>query len=123
MLINRGEFIMEVNEVRQIALSLPEAEESAHWGKASFRVNNKIFTVIQSDMSTITVKTTSEVRELYTTTNAQAYQVPETFANMNYMHINLSTAPPDEIRNLIQTAWGLVAPKKMVKAFLLQQNK
>lgn len=109
--------MMLVSEVRQIALSLPGTEEVTHWGKPSFRINNKIFTVIQSDMKTITVKTTKEEREMYTTTDPKTFIVPESFSNMNYMHINLETASKDEVKNLMRSAWGIVAPKKMVKAF------
>jgi hypothetical protein len=106
-----------VSEVRQIALSLPGTEEATHWGKPSFRINNKIFAIIQSDMKTITVKTTKEERDMYTTTDPKTYMIPESFSNMNYMHINLETASKVEVMNLIRSAWGIVAPKKMAKTF------
>jgi len=113
---------MDQSDVRQIALSLPEAEEATHWGKASFRVRKKIFTIIQSDLRTITVKTTSEEREIYTRANPETYSITESFANMNYMHINLDTAPDEEVITLIQSAWCNVAPKKLVKEFVSNQN-
>lgn len=108
---------MLVNEVREIALSLPGTEEVAHLGKPSFRINNKIFTVIQNDMKTITVKITKEERDIYTNTDPRTFMIPNSFSNMNYMHINLETASKDEVIDLIRSAWGIVAPKKMAKTY------
>ena len=36
-------------DVRKLALGLPEAEEKAHFGKADFRVRNKIFASLPDD--------------------------------------------------------------------------
>jgi hypothetical protein len=109
--------MMIISEVRKIALSLPETEEVQHWGKPSFRINNKIFTVIQDDMRTITVKTTKEEREIYTRMDPNTYTIPEAFSNLNYMHINLETANEDEVRDLIRIAWRNVAQKKLSKTY------
>ncbi|WP_010271842.1 MmcQ/YjbR family DNA-binding protein [Paenibacillus senegalensis] len=109
--------MMQIEEIREIALSLPSTVEVEHWGKPSFRINNKIFVVIQDDMSTITVKTTKEERELYTSMSPETYKIPDSFSNLNYMHINLELANKDEVTDLIRNAWGIVAPKKLSKAF------
>jgi hypothetical protein len=109
--------MLTITEVREIALSLPRTEEVQHSGKPSFRINNKIFTVIQDDLITITVKTTKEEREFYTRMAPGTYRIPETFANLNYMHINLETAKADEVRDLIKIAWRNVAPKKLSKSY------
>ncbi|MFC4098506.1 MmcQ/YjbR family DNA-binding protein [Paenibacillus xanthanilyticus] len=104
-------------EARTIALALPGAEEADHGGKPSFRVNGKIFVIIQADGRTLTVKTTKEERALLASAEPQTYGVPEGFAHLSYMHIQLKTAEDEQVRNLIEAAWGLVAPKKTVKAY------
>lgn len=109
--------MMQIEEIREIALSLPGTVEVEHWGKSSFRINNKIFIVIQDDMSTITVKTTKEERDIYTSMSPETYKIPDSFSNLNYMHINLELAKKDEVTDLIRNAWGIVAPKKLSKAF------
>ncbi|TJY43847.1 MmcQ/YjbR family DNA-binding protein [Cohnella pontilimi] len=109
--------MMKISEVRKIALSLPKTEEVQHWGKPSFRINNKIFTVIQDDMKTVTVKTTKEEREIYTRMDPSTYTIPEAFSNLNYMNINLETANEDEVKELIRIAWKNVAPKNLSKTY------
>jgi hypothetical protein len=109
--------MMSITEVREISLSFPGTEEVEHWGKPSFRINNKIFTVIQEDMKTITVKTTKEERDIKTRTGPETYRISESFSNLNYMYINLETAKENEVKDLIRIAWGRVAPKKISKAY------
>ncbi|KRF20055.1 hypothetical protein ASG93_31665 [Paenibacillus sp. Soil787] len=41
--------MVTADEIRSIALSLPETEEHDHWEKPSFRVRSKIYAVIQPD--------------------------------------------------------------------------
>ncbi|MEK3735218.1 MULTISPECIES: MmcQ/YjbR family DNA-binding protein [Paenibacillus] len=109
--------MMQIEEIREIALSLPGTVEVEHWGKPSFRINNKIFVVIQDDMSTITIKTTKEERHLYTSMSPETYKIPDSFSNLNYMHIDLKSAKNEEVINLIRNAWGIVAPKKLTKVY------
>ncbi|WP_199621433.1 MmcQ/YjbR family DNA-binding protein [Paenibacillus alkalitolerans] len=108
---------MTIDEVREFALSLPESMEVEHWGKPSFRLNNKIFTVMQDDGITITVKISAEDREMYTSMDPDTYSVPDSFSNLNYMNVNLRTVDPQELKGLIQKAWSSVAPKRLVKAY------
>jgi hypothetical protein len=109
--------MLTLMEVREIALSLPESEEIEHWSNPSFRINNKIFLIIQEDLKTITVKTTKEERDFYTNKDPETFRIPESFSNMNYMHINLEAAEKEEVINMIKSAWGRVAPKKLVKTY------
>ncbi|MDQ6418011.1 MmcQ/YjbR family DNA-binding protein [Paenibacillus sp. LHD-117] len=105
------------NDIRNFILTLPETKEIDHFGKPSFRINNKIFATIQPDGNTLTVKTVGEDREIYTTMDPETYRVPDTFSNLNYMNINLNTVSPKELKGLIIKAWSSVAPKRSVKAF------
>ena len=54
---------MNLETFRSLALSLPEAEEKSHFGKADFRVRNKIF-VSLPDAETAVVKFTPEQQEM-----------------------------------------------------------
>lgn len=97
-------------------MTLPETKEIDHFGKLSFRINNKIFAIIQPDGNTLTVKTDEEDRAIYTTMDPETYIVPDAFSNLNYMNINLNTVTPKELKGLLIKAWNNVAPKRLVKA-------
>jgi hypothetical protein len=108
--------MITIDEVSRYARSLPEATETAHWEKPSFRVRDKIFAVIQPDGRTVTVKTAGEDRAFYTALAPEVYRVTETFSKLNYMHVDLELVDPREMKELLWKAWGCVAPKKLVKA-------
>lgn len=97
--------MIKLNEVQEFMLSLPESKEVSHWGKPSYRVNNKIFAVLQEDRITLTIKTIGDDRTIYTTMDPETYSIPETFSNMNYMHVNLNTVDPVEIKGLLLKAY------------------
>lgn len=108
---------MHLAEARAIALALPGTEETDHGGKPSFCVNGKIYAILQADGQTLTVKTTKEERALLASAEPQTYGVPEGFAHLSYMHIRLEAAKDEQVRELIEAAWGLVAPKRTAKAY------
>lgn len=109
--------MVTIDEVRKLALSLPEAEEVEHWGKPSFRVRNKIFAVIQPDGVSLVIKTTQDDRLAYTTMEPEVYRTPDSFSNLAFMIVRIDRADPEEFRNLLTLAWSLVSPKKIVKAY------
>jgi len=47
---------MRGNDVRDLALSFPEAEERETWGHPTFRVRDKMFMAMAGDETTVTVK-------------------------------------------------------------------
>lgn len=109
---------MNEEELRSFLMGLPETKEIDHWGKPSFRVNNKIYAALQPDGTTLTLKTTGEDRSVYTAMAPETYRIPDTFSKLNYMHADLQKADPDELKGLLLKAWAGVAPKKLVKEFL-----
>lgn len=109
--------MITVPEIRKFIFSLPESIEIEHWGKPSFRINNKIFAVLQEDGVTLTIKSSHEDRNIYTQMDPKIYTVPESFSNLNYMHMNIELVEKSEAKMLIYKAWSSVAPKKLVKTF------
>lgn len=109
--------MVTTDEVRSLALSLPEAEEHEHWGKPAFRVRNKIFAVIQPDGASLVIKTTKDDRAAYTTMAPEVFQLPDSFTNMAYMIVRMDRVDPEEFRDLLMQAWKLVSPKNLVKAY------
>jgi hypothetical protein len=109
--------MVTTDEVRNLALSLPEAEEHEHWGKPAFRVRNKIFAVIQPDGVSLVIKTTKDDRVAYTTMAPEIFQLPDSFTNLAYMMVRIDRVDPEEFHVLLIRAWKLVSPKNLVKDY------
>ncbi|MFK7694262.1 MmcQ/YjbR family DNA-binding protein [Paenibacillus sp. HJGM_3] len=109
--------MITVEEVRALALALPGTEEQEHWDKPSFRVNNKIYAVLQEDGISLLVKTTKEERAAFTTLDPEVYAVPANYSTLNYMLIRMDRVKPGECRDLLVQSWRLVSPKRIVAAY------
>ena len=110
-------------DVRRIALSLPETDEHASYGgRPSFRVRKKGFASIHDDGETcgIWVESleekqallASDGRKFYSTTHHDGYAT----VLVRYAEVSV-----DELRELITDAWRLKAPTRVVAAFEAQE--
>jgi hypothetical protein len=107
---------MTVDDLRALALALPEAEEHDHFGRPSFRVRGKIFaTVLEADGRT-NLKLPREEHEALVASD------PETFGTVTWgalirTSVRLDRVDPAELAELVEEAWRGVAPKRLVSAF------
>ena len=102
------------DDVRQIALSLPESEEILTWETdITFRVRRKIFAIGGEGATRVSIKATPFVQE------ALIEGDPETFARAAYVGrfgwvtVDLERVAPAELERLLRDAWRLTAPKRV----------
>jgi hypothetical protein len=102
------------DDVRRIALALPEAEERLTWETdVTFRVRDKIFAIGGEGADRISVKASLE-------TQAELIDLdPETFASSAYVGrfgwvtVDLDRVDPALLSSLIREAWRRSAPKRL----------
>lgn len=99
------------DDVRRLALSLPEAHEGAHMGHADLRVRDKIFASLPSDGDTVSVKISPA------SLDALVRQDPETFRNVwggRWVGVRLDRVARAPLLELLRDAWAMTAPKSLV---------
>jgi hypothetical protein len=109
---------MTFDDVRRIALALPEAEERLTWETdVTFRVRDKIFTIGGEGATHVSIKAGLE-------TQAELVEMdPATFAKSAYVGrfgwvtVDLDRVDPALLESLIRDAWRRTAPKKLAAAF------
>jgi hypothetical protein len=102
--------------VRRLALALPEALESSHFGRPDFRVRNKIFATLRENDQAVILKTTPANLDALVRADA------ETFWDEwrgRWVGVRLDHVSVPVLRDLLTDAWRLVAPKRL--AFLRLQ--
>jgi hypothetical protein len=110
---------MSADEFRSLALSLPEASESAHMNHPDFRVRNKIFATLgypaeQWGM----VKLTPEQQRLLVQMQPAVFEpVQGGWGRRGCTTVRLAPATADTVRSALIEAWRNVAPKRLVKEF------
>lgn len=107
--------------MREIALALPEVTEEVTWGTdVNFRVRKKIFCFPGSGGG-MTVK--AHPQELAALLDDPRFQPARYLARAGWVTMDLQGRPPsavdwDEVRELIETSYCLIAPKKLAAEVL-----
>jgi len=102
-------------EFRRLALALPGAEEKSHFGKADFRVRNKIFASLP-DAAAGVVKLTPELQEMMIAAEPSIFRaVKGGWGRQGWTQIVLAEADAETLTSALRTAWRNVAPKSLQK--------
>jgi len=103
-------------ELREVALSLPEAEERETWGEPTFRVRDKIFLMLAPDGATASVKASLTEQAHLVESHPEAFAVAAYTGRFGWVSVRLAAVEPDLMRELIAAAWRRTAPKRLVAA-------
>lgn len=107
---------MTVDDFRKLALSLPEASESAHMGHPDFRVRNKIFATIWPDEGWGMVKLTPDQQTMFRQDEPAVFvPVKGGWGRKGATNVRLESANPTTVRSALITAWKNIAPKKLAE--------
>jgi hypothetical protein len=114
---------MNSDDLRSLALQMPEAEEKSHLGKADFRVRNRIFATLP-DADTAVVKLTREQQEMLTGAEPAIFvPVPGGWGRQGWTRVMLAAADQLTLRSALLTAWRNIAPVSLRKAFDISGNR
>ncbi|WFU15640.1 MmcQ/YjbR family DNA-binding protein [Bradyrhizobium sp. CB3481] len=109
---------MSASRFRRIALTLSDAVESAHHGKADFRVGKRIFATLgHPDESWGTLKLTIEQQSMLVDAEPDIFRpVPGGWGKQGYTNVVLAKADAATLKSALVMAWKNVAPKSRAKA-------
>jgi hypothetical protein len=107
---------MTAKDFRQIALSLPEAEERTHMDHPDFRVAGKIFATLgYPDKSCGMVKLSPEDQHYFTKDHPETFvPVKGGWGRRGATSVHLKAAKKAILAKAIQAAWKNSAPKGVV---------
>jgi hypothetical protein len=109
--------MITADELRRAALSLPEAEERETWGRPTFRVRDKMFATLSDDGRSAGIKATKEEQTALVAADPERFGVPAYVGRYGWVSVELATADPAEVRELVTEAWRQTAPKRLVAAY------
>jgi hypothetical protein len=107
---------MRSEAFRKLALALPEAEEKSHFGKADFRVRDKIFAGF-NDKGHAYVKLKPEEQEMLIAAEPLLIMpISGGWGKKGWTLVDQYKADDGLLRSVLHMAWKNVAPPKLVKS-------
>ncbi|WP_329205256.1 MmcQ/YjbR family DNA-binding protein [Streptomyces sp. NBC_00683] len=106
------------DDVRTIALALPDTAEKLAWGQPTFRVAGKIFAALGDDDTTMGVKCPVEDRAELIASEPEKFFVREGHDD-NYAWLRVRLAALEdaaELTAVLTDSWRQAAPRKLLDA-------
>ena len=114
---------MTVDEFRSLALSFPEAVESAHQDHPDFRVRGKIFATLGPDGAWGMVKLPPEDQAVFVRTQPEVFEpFAGAWGRQGCTRVTLVKADEASVRQALAAAWGQVAPNRMALQSAREQD-
>jgi len=102
--------------VREIAQTLPGAEESTSYGTPAFKVKGKLFARQHQDGESLVVGVDFEEREEMMNAAPEKFYITDHYLNYPWMLVRMSQVRRDELRDLLIGSWRRAAPKHLAGA-------
>jgi hypothetical protein len=104
-------------KVRMLALALPKAEEGTSYGTPAFRVGGSLFARLHEDGESLVIKIDSSERSVRMKAEPETFYITDHYLNYPWMLVRLASVDPDDLRDLLEEAWRLSAPKRLVSTY------
>jgi hypothetical protein len=106
---------IDFDTVREIALALPEVEESTIHGAPSLRVRGRLLTCpalhTSAEPNTLAVRIDFDQRAELVAAKPSVYYVTDHYVNSPTVLVRLSRIDRNSLRDLLGTAWRFVSSK------------
>ena len=108
---------MTPNEFRELALSFPEAIESAHMHHPDFRAGGKIFATLgYPNENSAMVKLSPDAQKEFVRSSSGVFTTAKgAWGRRGSTIVHLPSATIDVVREALATAWRNTAPKRLSK--------
>ncbi|WP_257455553.1 MmcQ/YjbR family DNA-binding protein [Archangium lipolyticum] len=108
--------VLSPNDVRKLALSLPETEEQDHFGKPSLRVRGKIFATLWVKEKRAVLKLSLEEQDAFVRMQPDIFAVTP-WGHQGWTSVELERVDRALFEKLLVEAWRRIAPKRVVAAW------
>ncbi|MFZ5890548.1 MAG: MmcQ/YjbR family DNA-binding protein [Myxococcota bacterium] len=102
-------------QMRKLALELPETIEKSHFGKADFRVKDKIFAGFAKEEERGYAKLTPTRQAALIAEQPDVFEPAEgAWGRSGWTYVTLPSIAVAPLRHVLREAWELTAPKALL---------
>lgn len=106
--------MISIDQIRAIALSLPETTEEPHFEKTSFRIKKKIYATFDQKTNRVVLKLSQVDQDVFSSAPGRAiYPLPNKWGKQGWTQVEMSKVNRALFTDALTTAYCEVAPKKL----------
>ncbi|MEU1265010.1 MmcQ/YjbR family DNA-binding protein [Streptomyces cellulosae] len=107
----------DAEDVRRIALSLPDTTEKIAWSMPTFRVAGKMFATLPEDETSIAVRCPKEERDELALAEPEKFWIADHEAQFAWVRVRLAALEDEgELRDILADSWRQAAPIRLLEA-------
>ena len=107
-----------VDEVRELAATLPRAYEAFVGGRIKFRVGQIVFLSFSKDGTVMGFGFPKDWRAALVESEPEKFSLPsESDLRYSWVHARLDRLDAEEMRDLVENAWALCVPKGVAEEY------
>jgi hypothetical protein len=111
--------VLDADDVRRIALSLPQTVEKELWNHPTFHVAGRMFVTVPDDGTSFAVRCPRIDRYELIASEPDKFWVPPHEANSSWVRARLAALEDlDELRDIVVDSWRQAAPDELVELLL-----
>ena len=103
--------------VRELALALPEVEESTSYGTPAFKVRGKLLARLKEDGETLVVKIDFDTQEILMRADPETFFLTDHYVGWPTILVQLARVDRDDLAKLLEDSWRQNAPKRLRDRF------
>ena len=108
----------EWSDVVALGRRLPEVEEGTWFRTPCLKVRKKSFCRMREDGETLVIRVVDlEDKEALLRSNPDVFHTTPHYDGYAYVLVRLADADPEQLGELVEDAWRLMAPKRLVAAY------
>jgi hypothetical protein len=103
------------DDVRELALALPDVEEGTAWRKLAFRVRGKFFAGESThEPGALVLRCDPEEQSFMLAASPDVYWVTPHYAGTPYVLVRVEAIDREELAGRLEDSWTLAAPKRLL---------
>jgi len=107
----------DAEDVRRIALSLPDTTEKTAWNMPTFRVAGKMFATLPEEETSMAVRCPKEERDELVLAEPEKFWIADHEAQFAWVRVRLAALDDEaELRDILTDSWRQAAPPRLLDA-------
>jgi hypothetical protein len=112
-----------IDEVRELAASLPRSYEAHVRGFVKFRIGQIVYLSLAPDGSSMGCGFPKEFRQAAVDAEPDKFSLPrESDMRFNWIEVSLAAIDADEMRDLVEDAWARAVPQYVAEEYASRQG-